>query len=189
MYVLRADTLTKVGELDGLGKRQRIYAVRFIGALGYVVTFQQMDPLYTLDLRDPAAPRIAGTLELSGYSAYLHPASDRTLIGIGQEATAEGRPLGLQISLFDVSNPSHPRRLAHLVKTNVQIQRRIGPARFPLLATDRHRGNTGDLVDERAGRTPARSCSASTTTRSPSTAPSRSRPHPQTQARPESPDR
>src|SRR6478609_5811000 len=69
VYVLRADTLTKVGELDGLGERQRIYAVRFIGALGYVVTFQQMDPLYTLDLRDPAAPRIAGTLELSGYSA------------------------------------------------------------------------------------------------------------------------
>ena len=120
VYVLRADTLTKVGEVDGLGQRQRIYAVRFIGALGYVVTFQQMDPLYTLDLRDPAAPRIAGTLELTGYSAYLHPASDRTLIGIGQEATAQGRPLGLQISLFDVSNPVHPRRLAHLVKTNVQ---------------------------------------------------------------------
>jgi hypothetical protein len=130
VYVLRADTLTKVGELDGLGERQRIYAVRFIGALGYVVTFQQMDPLYTLDLHDPAAPRIAGTLELSGYSAYLHPASDRTLIGIGQEATAEGRPLGLQISLFDVSNPSHPRRLAHLVKTNVQTSAESDPHAF-----------------------------------------------------------
>jgi outer membrane protein assembly factor BamB len=111
VYVLRADTLTKVGELDGLGERQRIYAVRFIGALAYVVTFQQMDPLYTLDLRDPTAPRIAGTLELTGYSAYLHPAADRTLIGVGQEATAQGRPLGTQISLFDVSNPASPRRL------------------------------------------------------------------------------
>jgi hypothetical protein len=130
VYVLRADTLTKVGELDGLGERQRIYAVRFIGALGYVVTFQQMDPLYTLDLRDPAAPRIAGTLELSGYSAYLHPASARTLIGIGQEATAQGRPLGLQISLFDVSNPSHPRRLAHLVKINVQTSAESDPHAF-----------------------------------------------------------
>ena len=130
VYVLRADTLTKVGELDGLGKRQRIYAVRFIGALGYVVTFQQMDPLYTLDLRDPAAPRIAGTLELTGYSAYLHPASDRTLIGIGQEATAQGRPLGLQISLFDVSNPAHPRRLAHLVNTNLQSSAESDPHAF-----------------------------------------------------------
>jgi hypothetical protein len=130
VYVLRADTLTKVGELDGLGKRQRIYAVRFIGALGYVVTFQQMDPLYTLDLRDPAAPRIAGTLELSGYSAYLHPASDRTLIGIGQEATGQGRPLGLQISLFDISNPAHSQRVAHLVKTNVQSSAESDPHAF-----------------------------------------------------------
>ena len=130
VYVLRADTLTKVGELDGLGKRERIYAVRFIGALGYVVTFRQMDPLYTLDLRDPAAPRIAGTLELTGYSAYLHPAADRTLIGIGQEATAQGRPLGTQISLFDVSNPASPRRLAHLVKTNFQSSAESDPHAF-----------------------------------------------------------
>jgi hypothetical protein len=130
VYVLRADTLTKVGELDGLGKRQRIYAVRFIGPLGYVVTFQQMDPLYTLDLRDPAAPRIAGTLELTGYSAYLHPAADRTLIGIGQEATAQGRPLGTQISLFEVSNPAQPRRLAHLVKTNLQSSAESDPHAF-----------------------------------------------------------
>ena len=130
VYVLRADILTKIGELDGLGKRQRIYAVRFIGPLGYVVTFQQMDPLYTLDLRDPAAPRIAGTLELTGYSAYLHPAADRTLIGIGQEATAQGRPLGTQISLFDVSNPASPRRLAHLVKTNFQSSAESDPHAF-----------------------------------------------------------
>jgi uncharacterized secreted protein with C-terminal beta-propeller domain len=130
VYVLRAATLTKVGELDGLGKRQRIYAVRFIGPLAYVVTFQQMDPLYTLDLRDPAAPRIAGTLELTGYSAYLHPASDRTLIGIGQEATAKGRPLGVLISLFDVSNPGRPRRLAHLVKTNFQSGAESDPHAF-----------------------------------------------------------
>jgi hypothetical protein len=130
VYVLRADTLTKVGELDGLGKRERIYAVRFIGALGYAVTFRQMDPLYTLDLRDPAAPRIAGTLELTGYSAYLHPAADRTLIGIGQEATAQGRPLGTQISLFDVSNPASPRRLAHLVKTNFQSSAESDPHAF-----------------------------------------------------------
>ncbi len=130
VYVLRADTLTEVGALDGLGKRQRIYAVRFIGALAYLVTFQQMDPLYTLDLRDPAAPRVAGTLELTGYSAYLHPAADRTLIGIGQEATAQGRPLGTQISLFDVSNPASPRRLAHLVKTNFKSSAESDPHAF-----------------------------------------------------------
>ena len=116
VYVLRADSLAKVGEVDGLGKDQRIYSVRFIGPVGYVVTFQQMDPLYTLDLRDPTAPRVAGELELTGYSAYLHPAGDGRLIGIGQEATTHGRPTGLQVSLFDVSDPAHPRRQARLVQ-------------------------------------------------------------------------
>jgi hypothetical protein len=80
VFVLRADRLTKVSEVDRLGSGQRIYSVRFIGPAGYVVTFQQMDPLYTLDLRDPAAPRVAGALELTGYSSYLYPVSETTLI-------------------------------------------------------------------------------------------------------------
>jgi len=50
--------MTRAGSVSGLGKGQRIYSVRFIGALGYVVTFRQVDPLYTLDLRDPAHPRV-----------------------------------------------------------------------------------------------------------------------------------
>ncbi len=130
VYVLRSDTLAKVGEVDGLGKHQRIYSVRFIGAVGYVVTFEQMDPLYTLDLRDPTSPRVAGQLELTGYSAYLHPASDGRLIGIGQDATAKGRPTGLQVSLFDVSDPAHPTRLAHLVKPNYTSGAEFDPHAF-----------------------------------------------------------
>lgn len=130
VYVLRADTLAKVGEVDGLGKHQRIYSVRFIGPVGYVVTFQQMDPLYTLDLRDPTAPRVAGQLELTGYSAYLHPAGDGRLIGIGQDATVQGRPTGLQVSLFDVSDPAHPKRLAHLVKANYRSAAESDPHAF-----------------------------------------------------------
>ncbi|GII90847.1 beta-propeller domain-containing protein [Sinosporangium siamense] len=112
VYVLNADTLAKVGEVGGLGKDERIYAVRFIGPVGYVVTFRQVDPLYTLDLRDPAAPKVTGELKITGYSAYLHPAGDGRLIGVGQEASTKGRTLGTQISLFDVSDPAKPARLA-----------------------------------------------------------------------------
>jgi uncharacterized secreted protein with C-terminal beta-propeller domain len=130
VFVLRADRLTKVSEVDGLGDGQRIYSVRFIGPVGYVVTFQQMDPLYTLDLRDPTAPRVAGALELTGYSSYLYPVSETTLIGVGEDATAQGRPIGLQMSLFDVSNPSHPLRIAHLVKTNLQSGAEWDPHAF-----------------------------------------------------------
>jgi len=108
---VRAGGLTRLGSVGGLGKGERVYAVRFIGDTGYVVTFRQVDPLYVLDLSAPAHPRVRGELKLLGYSAYLHPVGDGLLLGIGQDATAEGRVLGTQASLFDVSSPSAPRRL------------------------------------------------------------------------------
>ncbi|MFF0307287.1 beta-propeller domain-containing protein [Streptosporangium sp. NPDC004379] len=114
VYVLDARTLGKVGEVGGLGRGERIYSVRFAGPIGYVVTFRQVDPLYTLDLRDPKAPRATGELKISGYSAYLHPAGDGRLIGIGQEASEKGRTLGTQVSLFDVSDPAAPRLLSRM---------------------------------------------------------------------------
>jgi hypothetical protein len=106
--------LTQVGAVSGLGAGEQIYAVRFVGPRGYVVTFRQIDPLYSLDLTDPAHPRATGSLKITGYSAYLQPTEDGRLVGIGQEATTRGRPLGTQISLFDVSDPSAPRRLAQV---------------------------------------------------------------------------
>jgi hypothetical protein len=107
----RGAALVEVGRVDGLGKGERISAVRFAGPVGYLVTFRQTDPLYTLDLRDPRHPRAVGELKIRGYSAYLHPAGDGRLIGIGQDATAHGQALGTQVSLFDVADPTRPRRL------------------------------------------------------------------------------
>ena len=111
--------LETIGRVGGLGAGERIYAVRFIGDAGYVVTFHQVDPLYTLDLSVPTAPKVVGELQLAGYSAYLHPAGDNLLIGVGQDATAQGVRTGSQVSLFDVSDLSKPRRLS---------QRLIDPA-------------------------------------------------------------
>jgi uncharacterized secreted protein with C-terminal beta-propeller domain len=116
--------LAKVGQVGGLGKGERIYSVRFIGRMGYVVTFRQTDPLYTLDLSDPGQPRVTGELKITGFSAYLHPAGDGKLIGVGQEANEQGRTTGTQVSLFDVSDPASPRRLAqhHLPNSNSEAQ-------------------------------------------------------------------
>jgi len=106
--------LAQLGQVGGLGKGDRVYAVRMIGDLGYVVTFRQVDPLYTLDLHDPAQPKVLGQLELPGYSAYLHPISSSLLLGIGQNVDPQSNePSGTQVSLFDVSNPAHPSRIAH----------------------------------------------------------------------------
>jgi len=104
--------LVPVGRVGDLGKGERIYAVRFVGDTGYVVTFRQVDPLYVVDLSTPTAPRVRGELKITGYSAYLHPVGDDLLLGVGQEASAQGRISGSQVSLFDVSNPAAPRRLS-----------------------------------------------------------------------------
>jgi uncharacterized secreted protein with C-terminal beta-propeller domain len=103
--------LAQVGRIGGLGKGERVYAVRFVGNTGYVVTFRQIDPLYTLDLADPQRPRVVGELKITGYSSYLHPVDDDLVIGIGQEADENGRPLGTAVSLFDVSDLRTPKLL------------------------------------------------------------------------------
>jgi hypothetical protein len=114
VYVLAQDGehLSVKGSVEGLGKGEQIYAVRFVGPVGYVVTFRQTDPLYTVDLADPAHPTVAGQLKIPGYSAYLHPAEGSKLIGVGQNANAQGRISGTQVSLFDVGDLASPSRLA-----------------------------------------------------------------------------
>ena len=106
------DRLATVGRVGGLGRGERIYGVRFLGDRGYLVTFRQVDPLYVLDLSDPESPRVRGELKITGYSAYLHPVSPTRLLGVGQEATEEGRLQGPQVSLFDVGDPAQPKLLA-----------------------------------------------------------------------------
>jgi uncharacterized secreted protein with C-terminal beta-propeller domain len=104
--------LVQLGQVGGLGRGDRVFAVRMMGATGYVVTFKQVDPLYTLDLHDPAAPRELGELELPGYSSYLHPLSSTLLLGVGQSMNAQGNVTsGTQVSLFDVGDPKHPALL------------------------------------------------------------------------------
>jgi uncharacterized secreted protein with C-terminal beta-propeller domain len=103
--------MKEIGRVDGLGETEQIYSVRFIDDLAYVVTFRQTDPLYTVDLSDPAHPSVVGELKILGYSAYLHPVGDGLLLGVGQDATEEGGVKGTQVSLFDVSDPANPIRL------------------------------------------------------------------------------
>ncbi|MEU4243014.1 beta-propeller domain-containing protein [Actinoplanes sp. NPDC026619] len=110
--------LVQAGKVGGLGRGERIYAVRFIGDRGYVVTFRQTDPLYSLDLSDWTAPRVTGELKITGYSAHLQPVGDNLLIGIGQEASTQGVRQGMLVSLFDVEDPANPRRLASQVVAN-----------------------------------------------------------------------
>ena len=102
--------LALAGRVDHLGPREQIKSVRWFDDLAIVVTFQQTDPLYVIDLSDAEHPKLAGELKIPGYSEYLHPIGDERLLGIGQDATGSGFTLGAQAALFDVHDLAAPRR-------------------------------------------------------------------------------
>jgi hypothetical protein len=91
---------------------EQVYAVRFLGARAYVVTFRRTDPLYVLDLANPLDPRLAGELKTPGFSDYLIPLGDSLLLGVGKDATDNGLLQGVKVALIDVSNPALPKQLA-----------------------------------------------------------------------------
>ena len=101
-------SLVTVGRLTGLGKGEKIYAVRFAGDLGYVVTFNQTDPLYVVDLSNPEDPALSGQVSLSGYSSFLQPLGNGLLLGVGQAVDQELRTEGLQLEVFNVAQPGQP---------------------------------------------------------------------------------
>ncbi len=115
----RDGALVQVGVVEGLGQGEQIRAVRWFDDVAMVVTFRQTDPLYVVDLSDPAAPTVRGELKVPGYSAYLHPLGDGQLLGIGQDADETGQTTGLQVSTFDVSDPGAPTRLDALAQNDV----------------------------------------------------------------------
>jgi uncharacterized secreted protein with C-terminal beta-propeller domain len=105
------EALVPVGQVGGLGRGEAIQAVRYFDDLATVVTFRQTDPLYTIDLADPAHPTVLGELKINGFSAYLHPIGDGLLLGVGQDATDEGFTTGTQVSVFDLRDRANPVRI------------------------------------------------------------------------------
>ncbi len=116
LYILNA-SLGIIGTLEDLAPGEDIYSARFMGERCYLVTFKKVDPLFVIDLKNPMKPMVLGKLKIPGYSDYLHPYDDNTLIGIGKETVEaeEGNFAwyqGVKISLFDVSDVSNPKELA-----------------------------------------------------------------------------
>lgn len=105
-----AGELVEVGHVGGMGRHEQIQSVRWFGEVAVVVTFRQVDPLYTLDLSDPTDPRVLGELKIRGFSAYLHPLGDDLLLGLGQDATRQGTTTGAQAATFDIVDLGNPRR-------------------------------------------------------------------------------
>ena len=165
--------LAKIAELPNasrpapIGKPgERLYAARFVGNRAYLVTFRVTDPLYVLDLSNPADPRLAGELAIPGYSDYLHPLGERWLIGVGKAAVpdtsgvlGDGRGAwyqGVKVALFDVGDPAAPREIDSRVigRRGSETAVSWNHHAFTLLPTGRQSGEIARLAlpVERADR-------------------------------------
>jgi len=110
LYVLDS-MLSVTGRLDDIAPGEKIYSVRFMGDRAYMVTFRTVDPLFVIDLKDPAKPAVLGALKIPGYSDYLHPYDENHIIGFGKdtvEMKGQAYYLGMKVALFDVSDVSNP---------------------------------------------------------------------------------
>jgi uncharacterized secreted protein with C-terminal beta-propeller domain len=117
VYILDRN-MKVVGTLEGLAPGEQIYSVRFMGDKGYLVTFEMIDPLFVIDLKNPTNPQVLGELKIPGFSNYLHPIDENTLLGIGRDTDVvmrNGRPAvqekGMKLAIFDVSDVNNPEEL------------------------------------------------------------------------------
>lgn len=107
LYVLDEE-LNQVAVLENLGKpAETIKSTRFVGDYAYLVTFEQTDPFYVINLTDPEVPFVEGELEIPGFSTYLQPLSDDYMLGVGFGDNSGGTQ-GLKISIYDISDKANP---------------------------------------------------------------------------------
>lgn len=111
VYVLgqNADKLDIVGKLENLAPGESIQAARFLGNRGYLVTFEQVDPLFTLDLSNPVEPKVVGELKVPGFSTFIVPMDENHLLTVGNYiADGDLWSTGVQLSIFDVTDFAAP---------------------------------------------------------------------------------
>lgn len=115
LYVLD-DALEVCGSITDIAEGEEIRSARFLGDTGYFVTFRDTDPLFSVDLSDPAEPKVLGELKITGFSSYLHFYGENKLLGVGNEVDPEtGAYTGIKLAMFDVSDPSNVKQLHKFV--------------------------------------------------------------------------
>ncbi|SHM42596.1 beta-propeller domain-containing protein [Ruminococcus flavefaciens] len=106
VYVLDMD-MNLVGEVGDLGVNEQLKSASFSGDMAYIVTFRQTDPLYAVDLSNPADPVVLDEFKINGFSTYMQSWGDGLLLGFGQDADENGRITGLRLTMFDNSDPNN----------------------------------------------------------------------------------
>lgn len=104
LYVLDMD-LNIVGSIEDFGIDETIKSVKFDKDIAYVVTYEQTDPLFAIDLSDPTNPTILDEFKILGYSTYMQEWDENTLLGFGVNADENGIETGIKLTMFDSSDP------------------------------------------------------------------------------------
>lgn len=113
------ENMKLTGQINDIAEGESIYAARYIGDMAYFITYRNMDPLFVADLSDPKNPKLLGSLEITGFSDYLHPYGEGRLLGIGYETDLYSNREGGKLVMFDTSDPSNPQILGTEVMTRV----------------------------------------------------------------------
>lgn len=121
LYVLD-ESMKVTGKIEDLAAGETIQSARFLGDVGYFVTYKQVDPLFSVDLKDPKNPKVIGELKITGFSEYLHFYGENKLLGIGQETDPDtGEQKGIKLSMFDISNPADIKEVDKIVLKDIDV--------------------------------------------------------------------
>lgn len=138
LYILD-ENLKLTGQLTGIAPGEEIYAARFMGNTGYFVTYRNTDPLFTVDLSDPAKPEIIGELKVTGFSEYLHFWDDTHLLGIGYESDENtGNIENIKLSMFNIENPGEVTEEAKLVLKDVDYSEALYDYKSVIISKDKN---------------------------------------------------
>lgn len=134
LYILDKD-LKEVGKVTGIAKNEEIKAVRYAGDVAYVITYEETDPLFVIDLSDPKSPTVLGEVKIDGFSTMLIPVDENTLLGVGvytedADYTAMQVENGTKLALFDVSDKLHPKVLDEKIYRSCESEAIYEPRAF-----------------------------------------------------------
>ncbi len=134
LYILDSE-LKEVGKVTGIAKDEEIKAVRYVGDIAYVITYEETDPLFVIDLSDPKNPTVLGEVKIDGFSTMLVPVDENTLLGVGvytedADYTAMQVENGTKLVLFDVSDKLHPKVLDEKIYRSCESEAIYEPRAF-----------------------------------------------------------
>lgn len=151
LYILD-NQMKLLGKIEDIAEGESIYAARYIGDMAYFITYRNTDPLFVADLSNSANPKLLGSVEISGFSDYLHPYGENKVLGIGYETDEDSMRLGVKLCMFDVKNGKKPK----VLKSYVMKDADCTPAdnNYKCVLVDPDKNMIGFLVEDFDARYP-----------------------------------